>query len=184
MTVPALPRFLTILSRDDVHVLRNMRRSLAASWLRARYPDMDAEDMGEALALAPEVAPVREAIQPVTDPLRNLFIAGAWLAGASINKLAMIHGLSRQRAMEIVHRGVPGDKATRASMRVGWGGGVTQPPNIAASSVSGDHLALWRDAFYTFAKATGVEAVAGMEPLEVALILPHLPGATLEPDDA
>lgn len=177
MTVPALPRFLTILSRDDVHVLRNMRRSLAASWLRARYPDMDAEDMGEALALAPEVAPVREAIQPVTDPLRNLFIAGAWLAGASINKLAMIHGLSRQRAMEIVHRGVPGDKATRASMRV-----ATQLSSVPLPSV--DHLALWRDAFYTFAKATGVEAVAGMEPLEVALILPHLPGATLEPDDA
>jgi hypothetical protein len=172
MTIPDLPRYLTILSRDEIRVLRRTRRSLATAWLQDRHPDMDPEDVSQALALAPEVVTPIPVSALAPDRLRNLFIVGAWLAGASLGQLAHFYTLTDQRIRDIIHRALPGDPAMRAAMRVAVNG---QP--------SFELMEQWHNAFYEFVKATGVEAAADMEPLEVAVILPYLPGAQPETDE-
>lgn len=159
----------------EMKKLIQMSEVAVATYLRARRPDLDAGEV-EAILVATrrraEAGTPAEAMAHASQANhvhRQMFIAAAWLLGASQTQLARLFDIRQQT----IHRHITIELplANRQDMRL-----VTRSP-IPSWQLEG-----YRENFFAMTDENP-RVFSGLAPIEIARILMELP-VTTQPDDA
>jgi hypothetical protein len=163
MTVPMNVEILKKIPFKELGTVFKMGKRMAAIYLTTRHPELTDEEHQDVLSrVKDDPAPV------ITehDPHRQLFLAVAWLCGASLSQLAQMINVRDPTISKYLNKELP--VHGRQQLR------LAQPP-IEPWKLEG-----LRENYYMLVNADA-RVFAGKTPLEVAQLIVNLP-VTTEPD--
>lgn len=138
------------LGHEEIKIIRGLSKGDAELWLAAKFPGLTSDDKEIALRLAGRDL---KTLPPATsnskyDPTRRLWLAAAWLMGASWRNLAALHGVAGPTILLTVDRILP--KEERQAQRLG-------------TRMSVDRIAMYRASF-----TANIQHLQSLTPLEIA----------------